>query len=127
MKPSMKEAIKMHGWWRLDKAFHMYLYFGHYTNYVKTVLKIWDPLLSLVKGLESLEMKRPTHIFKSIVDSVFQRYHAKVMSLEDVTKVLTLKEDVTIGEDSTGRIIPFKYAKKILFEEPKHIAVMDCP
>jgi NAD-dependent dihydropyrimidine dehydrogenase PreA subunit len=57
----------------------------------------------------------------------FNRYHSKVLSREDAVKIFTLNEDLRIISDENKRIIPFKYAYKILFQEPEYIVVMDCP
>jgi len=60
-------------------------------------------------------------------DMVYARYHSKVITPAEFTKILTLNEDVTLGADTTKKIIPFKYANNIILEEPGDIAVMDCP
>jgi ferredoxin len=38
-----------------------------------------------------------------------------------------LNEDITAESEKNKKIIPFKYAYKILLKEPNFIAVMDCP
>jgi ferredoxin len=68
--------------------------------------------------------------FKTIVPvgrMVFNRYHAKVLSYDDTRKIFALDEDIRIISDENKRIIPYKYATKIIFQEPEYIVVMDCP
>ncbi len=56
------------------------------------------------------------------------RYHAKIISGERRRKrLLTLNEDISAISEKNKKIVPFKYAYKILFRNPEFIAVMDCP
>jgi len=61
------------------------------------------------------------------IDALYQRFHAKVLVPEDARKVLALQEDLSAVSERNKRIIPFRYAYKIIFQEPESIAVMDCP
>jgi len=117
MKKSTKNIIKMHGW-RVDRAAHNYIYFVFYELYVKVFLGAGR---LVAKWFGSL--KASSWAYRM----VFNRYHAKVITLGDATKILSLKEDLIIGPDRTERIIPFKLANKIILKEPEFIAVMDCP
>jgi len=117
MKKSTKEILKLHGW-RVDRAIHYYIYFTCYRIYVR--------LASLLTRMvvKTLSWFRPASLIPRFI---FDRYHAKVVTGGDVKKILSLDEDLVLGPDKTRRIIPFKYANKIIFREPEHIAVMDCP
>ncbi len=108
--------MKKHGW-RVDRAIHNYVYFRWYYPYVKVVSILLGPLryLTWMKPL------------KFIGDMAFSRYHAKLLSSSDVNKIFTLNEDVSLENDRPKRIVPFKYARKILFKDPEYVAVMDCP
>lgn len=64
---------------------------------------------------------------KIIPEMSYNRYHSKILSTGDVTKILTLDKDINLGADKKKQVLPFKYANKILFRNPKLIAVMDCP
>ncbi|MEA3222029.1 MAG: 4Fe-4S binding protein [Thermodesulfobacteriota bacterium] len=116
MKKSTKVMIKKHGW-RVDRAIHNYIYFVFYYPYVKVVL-VFLGLLKYLTWFKPL---------KSVGDFVFNRYHAKVLSVSDTQKIFTLNEDVRVISEQNKRVVPFKYATKILFKEPEYIAVMDCP
>jgi len=107
----------MHGW-RVDRALHNYLYFTQYDRYVKAFL---EGGRSLVDKLGRFPLAALP--FKIVSD----RYHGKVLSESDVTKILTLDKSVDFGPDTSERVVPFKYANKIILSEPDYIAVMDCP
>ncbi|PKL37234.1 MAG: hypothetical protein CVV44_16505 [Spirochaetae bacterium HGW-Spirochaetae-1] len=108
--------MKKHGW-RWDKAIHNYLYFKFYYPYVSILSKIFIPLgyLTWFKPL------------KYAGNFVFNRYHSKVLSSEDTTKIFTLNEDINLVSDENKKIVPYKYAHKILFKDHEFIVVMDCP
>ncbi|MBF0117354.1 MAG: 4Fe-4S binding protein [Desulfobacterales bacterium] len=116
MKNSTKAMFKKHGW-RVDKFIHNYLYFLFYYQYIR-IINLFLPLLKHLKN------------FKPIVfigKMIFNRYHAKVLSFGDTKKVFSLNKDIRVISEKNKQIIPFKYATKIIFQEPTHIAVMDCP
>jgi len=107
----------MHGW-RVDRAVHNYVYFVFYEKYVRAFLAA-GRLIANNFGSNKLS----THAFKSI----FENYHAKVLTYSDARKILTLNSDLSISADKAKKIIPFSAANKIIFSEPDFIAVMDCP
>ncbi len=117
MKESTKKVFKLHGW-RVDRAIHNYLYFLFYDIYVKGALYLTKGVVTLFSRLEAT---------KYIPKFIFERYHAKVLSKGDIVKILDLEEAVMLGPDTTKRIVPYKYANKIVLREPTHLAVMDCP
>jgi NAD-dependent dihydropyrimidine dehydrogenase PreA subunit len=117
MKESTRKIFKQHGW-RLDRAIHNYLYFTFYDLYVKGALYLTKGVVVLFSWLG---------LTRYVPQFIFERYHAKVLSHGDVVKLLSLDEDVVLGPDTTQRIVPYKYANKIVLREPENIAVMDCP
>ena len=117
MKESTRNIFKMHGW-RVDRAVHNYIYFVFYDIYV---------VLFLFAGRMLKRFFSRVHLATSAFGMVFERYHAKVITIEDATKILTLNEDVILGPDKSERIVPYQYANKIILKEPEFIAVMDCP
>lgn len=116
MKRSTWEMVKKHGW-RIDRFIHNYIYFVFYYPYVK-VVTLALPLLPHLKWF------RPLHM---VLDMAVNRYHAKILSSGDTQKILTLNRDIRHVADDNKQIIPYRYANKIIFQEPEHIAVMDCP
>ena len=117
MRASTKVLMAKHGW-RVDKAVHNYLYFVFYYPYVWILTQFVDyvaPYISWIKPLNP------------IVAMMVNRYHAKMLSGGNVTKILELKEDISAITDKNKRIVPFPYAYKILLQNPEYIALMDCP
>jgi Fe-S-cluster-containing hydrogenase component 2 len=117
VKESTKGVFRKHGW-RVDRAVHNYLYFIFYKPYVHAALlatRFVTKYFSWIKPISPF------------VDFVFQRYHSKVLSVEDTKKIFSLNEDLRLISDETKKIVPFKYATKMIFQEPEFIAVMDCP
>ncbi len=116
MRKSTKVLMKKHGW-RFDRAIHNYLYFAWYYPYVKTVSLAFKPL-------EYLTWLKPLKYAGNII---FSRYHSKVLSAGDTRKIFELNENINFDGEQSKRIVPFKYARKILFTDPEFIVVMDCP
>lgn len=116
MKASTRIMLKKHGW-RLDRFVHNYLYFLFYYPYVKV-------LGGFVQSLKYLAWCKP---LVPVGKMIFDRYHAKVLSYEDTRKIFILNEDIRIESEDNKRVIPYKYATRIIFQEPEFIAVMDCP
>jgi len=117
MKESTKRVFKVHGW-RVDRAVHNYFYFIFYDLYVKVALNATKVIVVLFSWFKPVNY---------VTNFIFNRYHSKVLSHGDVTKLINLNETVMLGPDTTNRIVPFKYANKIVLREPDYLAVMDCP
>ena len=116
MRQSTRIMLKKHGW-RIDRSIHNYLYFRFYYPYVKTVYLALKPL-------KYLTWFKPLGLIGKMV---FDRYHAKVLSSDDTRKIFSLNEDITVVSQRNKKIVPYRYATKIIFQEPTYIAVMDCP
>lgn len=80
--------------WRIDRAVHNYIYFVYYRLYVSLFLKArrW-----VAKKLG--ELKLLSYAF----GMVFDRYHAKVIILNEANKILNLKSDLILGPDYTKK------------------------
>lgn len=116
VRDSTKRLLKKHGW-RLDRALHNYLYFAWYYPYVKFVSIVLKPLWHLTW------LKPLTYLGRFI----FNRYHCKVLSAGDARKIFELHENIHLDSEENRKIIPFRYARTILFTDPEFIVVMDCP
>lgn len=116
MKPSTIKILKKHGW-RIDKFVHHYIYFVFYQPYIKVAVFCIEPLKYLTWCKPIIPLIR----------AIYERFHAKFITLEDTRKIVSLNEDLVAVSKKNQRIIPFKYAHKIIFREPEYIAVMDCP
>ena len=117
MKESTKIMMKKHGW-RYDRFIHNYIYFKFYYPYVKSVYYLFKLLSNYLFWFKPLN---------GVLSMAFSRYHAKVLSFGDTKKIFTLHENIAAVSPENKKIVPYKYAYKILFMEPEHIAVMDCP
>ena len=117
MKESTRWMFQKHGW-RADRAIHNYIYFVYYYPYVKT-------MYHLLKFLSAyLFWFKP---FSPVLRTALGRYHSKVLSFGDTEKIFTINEDLSAVSSKNKKIVPFRHAYKILFQEPEFIAVMDCP
>jgi ferredoxin len=117
IKPSTIELFKRHGW-RLDRTLHNFVYFYFYVPYVKSALYGTRFITKYLYWFKPM---------KYISQMIFDRYHAKVLSSDDIKKILTLNKTISLPSDQFKKIIPYKYANKVLFKNPTLIAVMDCP
>ena len=117
MKESTKIMMKKHGW-RFDRFIHNYIYFKFYYPYVKCVYYFFKYLSEYLSWFKPLN---------GVLSMAFARYHSKVLSFGDTKKILTLQENISAISPENKKIVPYKYAYKIIFQEPEHIAVMDCP
>lgn len=117
MKQSTLAVFQKHGW-RVDRAIHNILYFIYYAAYVRTALiaaRFVAAYLSWCKPLSP------------IARAIFARYHSKVITPRETNQIFTLGESVSLISPTNTRVVPFKYAHKIIFQEPEHVVVMDCP
>jgi hypothetical protein len=117
VRESTKALFAKHGW-RVDRAVHNYIYFAFYYPYVTFVYYLFRFLAKYFFWFKPL---------RHVIKTAFARYHAKVMSFGDTKKVFELNEDIAATSEKNKKIVPFKYAYKILLQGPDYIAVMDCP
>jgi NAD-dependent dihydropyrimidine dehydrogenase PreA subunit len=52
-------------------------------------------------------------------------YHGKVVPLEAAKQLVSVKEDITLGD--LEHVIPYSLARDIVLKNPDHIMVLDCP
>ena len=117
MRASTKALMAKHGW-RVDRAIHNYIYFTFYYPYVRFVHKLFSFLAKYLSWCKPIKL---------IIKVSMARYHSKIITSENATKIFELNEDISAVDEKNKKIIPFAYAYKILFQEPDFIAVMDCP
>jgi Pyruvate/2-oxoacid:ferredoxin oxidoreductase delta subunit len=115
--PGVRHVFRFHGV-RVDRALHNLIYFAFYDAYVPAFVKL---------GRFLADHFGHTRLVHRMYDMVYSRYHSKVITPQEFTKILTLNHNVALGPDTSKKIIPFKYANNIILEEPEYIAVMDCP
>jgi len=52
-------------------------------------------------------------------------YHGKVVPLESASRLVTVNEDIELHD--LEPVIPYKYARDIVLNNPDHIVALDCP
>jgi ferredoxin len=52
-------------------------------------------------------------------------YHGKVMPLEAATQLVTIQQDINLGD--LEQIIPYPRARDIVMQHPDHIVALECP
>jgi ferredoxin len=57
--------------------------------------------------------------------SMADTYHGKTMPLEQVKKLVTVKEDISLPD--LEQVIPYKRARAIILKNPDHIVALNCP
>lgn len=119
MKESTRNLFRLHGWSRVGQFLHGYYYLAHLDQYVKILLPAMRALDRYVPPSRK-EALRP--LFAFLPD----RYHAKVVPLEDARKILTLEHDVKVPAETSKKVIPFEIANRITIRNPDSIVVMDC-
>ncbi len=102
---------------RIDRFIHNYIYFVFYQPYVRAAFYA-------INLCEKIPWFKPLN---PLITALYNRYHAKVLTPGNTEKIFELKEDISALTEQNKRIIPFKFAYKIIFQEPENIAVMDCP
>lgn len=117
MKSSTIAVFKKHGW-RIDRAIHNYFYFLFYAPYIKAALVATRFLTTYFAWVKPVA---------PIGKAVFNRYHSKVLTKGDTRKIFTLNKNISLISEKNKKIVPYKYATKIIFQDPEHIVVMDCP
>jgi Pyruvate/2-oxoacid:ferredoxin oxidoreductase delta subunit len=116
MKASTRHLARIHGW-RIDRFVHNYLYFVFYHPYVRIAMV-------LVNLTRHLAWFKPLGFIGRMA---FDRYHSKVLSAGDTRKIFRLEENIHLVSSTNKQVVPFRYATRIIFQEPRYIAVMDCP
>jgi len=117
VKPSTIDILKRHGW-RIDRSLHNFVYFYFYVPYVSSALKGTRFISKYLYWFKPI---------KYVGKMIFDRYHGKILSSGDVQKILTLNKTISLSPEQYKKIIPYKYANRVIFKNPKLIAVMDCP
>ncbi len=117
MRQGTRNMIKFHGW-RVDRAVHNYVYFAFHEIYVRVFRATGMIVDTFIPN---------SRIGKFMFNLVYSRYHAKVLTENEITQILSLDQDIVVGPDTSRKVIPFDYATNIIIEEHDYIAVMDCP
>lgn len=120
VRNSTRELFRIHGWKNLGLFFHGYYYLSHLDRYAKTALQGYRAL-SKVLPVSRMDAVRPVLAFLP------DRYHGKVVPLEEARKILTLNQSIEVDGETSKKVVPFEIANQIVIRNPDSITVMDCP
>ncbi len=118
---------------------HAQLYFGYiplYIYYMKLGMSAMIPDMNpiyapeypkgiefeILDGMVKCAVNRCAH---NAADLATNTYHAKVVRLEEAEQVLTLTEDLNLGE-LPKTVMPYEHAVTAVIKNPDRIAVIDC-
>jgi len=119
MKESTRGLFNLHGWKNFGQFLHAYYYIAHLDQYIKVLL---PGLRALDKYVPDSKKESIRSLFAFIPD----RYHAKVIPLDDAKKIVTMNQDVVVPPEDSKRVIPFEMAHQITIRNPDSIVVIDC-
>ena len=110
MLPSLRRALREHGWWRMisPQGIHLFVY-GRWTRLylgllIKHVVRWLGP-----SGKEWLA----------------DRYHGKVLTPDHARSIIQV--DRTIPLRDLEQIVPYRTARELVLQGPADMAVMECP
>jgi NAD-dependent dihydropyrimidine dehydrogenase PreA subunit len=89
---------------------------------------LYDHFITNIAFLLRFMSKFPRFIYKALaVDFWGTHYHSKVVTYENVRKLILLNEDVVLPTEESKKIIPWDIANKIILKNMDHLAIVDCP
>ena len=115
---------------------HAQLYFGYIPLYIYYTRASFNNYLpepdDLIKP-KGIEIDIIDELVKTAVNEnnkntgsvLTNTYHAKVLRLEDAEQIVTLTEDLNLGE-LPKTILPYEHCRNAIIEAPDRIAVIDC-
>lgn len=114
---------------------HAHLYLGHAPAYI---YKLRQGINMIVDDGEVLtKIEEVDEITDDMIGVVVKNtamqgimpetnvYHAKVLRLEDAEQIVSVDEDLNLGELPKS-IIPYEKCRKVILENPDHLCVIDC-
>jgi len=115
---------------------HAQLYFAYiplYVYYMRESFNNYLPEPDVLVKPRGIEFDVVDELVKTAVNEcnrgagsiMTNTYHAKVLRLEDAEQIITLTEDLNLGE-LPKTIMPYEIAKSAIIEAVDRIAVIDC-
>lgn len=115
---------------------HAQLYFAYiplYVYYMRESFNNYLPEPDVLVKPRGIEFDVVDELVKTAVNEcnrgagslMTNTYHAKVLRLEDAEQIVTLTEDLNLGE-LPKTIMPYEIAKSAIIEAADRIAVIDC-
>lgn len=119
----------------LANNLHVHLYLGHGPAYI---YKLRQGINMIVDDDEEIiEVEKVDEITDGMIGAVVKNtamqgimpetnvYHAKVLCLEDAEQIVSLEENLDLGELPKS-IVPYEKCRKVVLENPDHLCVIDC-
>ena len=119
IQDSTRELFKLHGFRNLADFLHAYYYLSRIDQYVRI-------LLPILRGVVKWMPRSKADTFRPLLAYVPDRYHAKVIPLEEARRLVSVNKDVHVPPELSKKIIPFEIANQIVIRHPESIAVIDC-
>jgi len=117
IKESTKALWRLNGGWKHPLLFlHAYFYLARTHWYVGL----------LIPPVAYFTRKYPDSFGKKAMRGAPPIWHSKVLIPEHAKKLVTLKENVSVDDEVCKKVLPFKLVRKIIFENPDNIVVVDC-
>ncbi len=113
-----------------NDVFSGYLYMKYYEYVIAAMTKAVglpykEPTPKLNESISEMIDLLVQQVFESGADKDTSTHHAKILTLQDVVKLVTQKKDMHLVPSE--KVIPFKIARDIILESPEEIAVGSCP
>lgn len=120
----------------LAALLHSQLYFGFiplYIYYMKSAINNFMPEPDVLEKPKGIDFEVVDDMVKCAVNRVganagnvkTNSYHAKVVRLEEAEQILTLTEDLNLGE-LPKTVMPYDIAVDAIIKNPDSLAVIDC-
>ena len=131
IKPSTREFVnearKVKGYTLFDLV-HGYIYARWSHFYIGTGIGTRNKWLSrgvfpVVERIGRLLKDKPRPAEETI--EFADTYHGKAVPLKTATQLVSVRESINLGD--LEKVIPYKKARDLIFQNPDHIAVLDCP
>lgn len=116
---STKAFFRLHGWQRMGHFLHGYYYLSHLDQYVKILMPL---LRALTRWIPPSRMD----VFRPLLGYVPDRYHGKIVTLEDARKIIAVQQDVELDARTSSKVVPYEIANRMIIRSPESIVIMDC-
>lgn len=118
MKESTRKLFHLHGR-NLYLKIDGYLYLKYISGYVGFIARTFGFTAKIIN-------KSNAFVFLPLIKFLTNRYHGKVMILEDARKIVTLNESVAVPDDVAKSVIPYEMAYQIILSHPDSIVALRC-
>jgi len=112
---------RLHGWRHPFLFLHSIIYFGNPRRYVGTLIKIFN---FLDRNVPKWIWKLPG--VKQALVYLPNRYHGKVLTLDNAKTIINLNQDVKVDPLRAKRVLTYEHVNQIVINSSDTIALGDC-